>query len=196
MRVATLRAEHVRTFDVVNTINTLVAIFAYPTCTCKCRYGPLQCIFNKTSVDKLVSRSLAMVARLYNPDIPTFGPNHLLSLLTIRPDNSDQLGFLLRQYHNSRGSLLLIQYSLTQPTTNPYFHLTMPPAGPEGQFRFLISCIRYSNNGKVTIRTSYLPCCQLRSVGRLYRSCKRMQYCEQRGSVRLYHIFWLPLDAN
>ena len=120
MRVASLQAEHARTFDVVNTLNTLVAISAYPTCTCKHHCGPLQCISNKISIDKLVSRSLPLVAVLYNPDIPTFDCDRLLSLLNILSDSSDQLGFLLRRYHNPHWSLLFIQYDLTQPTTNPY----------------------------------------------------------------------------
>ena len=32
----------------------------------------------------------------------------------------------------------------------------MPPASNEEQFKFLISCIRYSNNGKVSFYLSFL----------------------------------------
>lgn len=59
MYVAALLTEHARAFDVVNAVNTLVAILAYPTGICKVIAALCNTSLNKTPVDKLVGRSLS-----------------------------------------------------------------------------------------------------------------------------------------
>jgi hypothetical protein len=58
----------------------------------------------------------------------------------------------------------------------------MAPASNEEQFKFLISCIRYSNNGKVSLS---VLCFELRltAAGRLRSGCPRMQDRQQGRGV-------------
>jgi hypothetical protein len=59
----------------------------------------------------------------------------------------------------------------------------MAPASNEDQFKFLISCIRYSNNGKVRAPTADDSTDRLTLTGRLYPGRKGVQHRQQGRSV-------------
>jgi hypothetical protein len=93
----------------------------------------------------------------------------------------DRLLEVSRDLPTSLYNWLLLRFSAGRVGFN------MAPASNEEQFKFLISCIRYSNNGKV--RASLFTPLQLPSLltstGGLRASCKGVQHCQQRCSVSL-----------